>query len=284
MDPDIETKHTSLVEAAVRQVYKVMFPSGDRDFVKRAFAWATDCFNGNYKDYQAIDAQYHDLEHTMQGTLCFARILHGRHRAGTEPVVTQKMFELGLLAILLHDTGYLKRKDDIDGTGAKYTLIHVTRSQDFASTLLAEKGFAPVEIQAVKNMIRCTGVNVNLALIPFQNELEKVVGFALGTADLLGQMAAKDYVSKLPILYSEFAESARFNGTPGGGTFKSAEDLIEKTPVFWDKYVQPKIRNDFQNLYSFLSEPYPYGQNAYLNKIEENLAVLRNSISQGKTG
>ena len=57
-------------------------------------------------------------------------------------------------------------------------------------------------------MIRCTGVNAALSVIPFQSEMEKVAGFALGTADLLGQMAAEDYVDKLPILYAEFAEAA----------------------------------------------------------------------------
>ena len=37
----------------------------------------------------------------------------------------------------------------------------------------------------------------------------RIVGFALGTADLLGQMAAPDYVDKLPVLYDEFVEAAR---------------------------------------------------------------------------
>ena len=39
-----------------------------------------DWFGGTYRDYQAIDAHYHDLEHTMQGVLCMARLLRGRHR------------------------------------------------------------------------------------------------------------------------------------------------------------------------------------------------------------
>src|SRR5690606_10931 len=105
-----------------------------------------------------------------------------------------EMVELGLLAILMHDTGYLKRRDDTGGTGAKYTLIHVERSMEFAAELLRENHFTDSEINAVQNMIRCTGVNVNLAAIPFQSEEERIAGFALGTADLLGQMAAKDYV------------------------------------------------------------------------------------------
>jgi hypothetical protein len=80
-------------------------------------------------------------------------------------------------------------------------------------------------------MIRCTGVNVDLATIPFTGEAEKVTAFALGTSDLLGQMAAPDYVEKLPVLYLEFAEAARFGG--GESTraiaFQNAEDLMRNT-------------------------------------------------------
>ena len=74
---------------------------------------------------------------------------------------------------------------------------------------MSEKGFGPADIRAVQNMIRCTGVNANLSVIPFQSEMEKMAGFALATADLLGQMAADDYVDKLPELYQEFAEASQ---------------------------------------------------------------------------
>ena len=92
--------------------------------------------SGNYLDYQAIDAHYHDLEHTLQGILCMARLLRGRQAQGQEPKLTQRMFELGMLAILLHDTGYLKKRGDNEGTGAKYTLTHVDRSIQFAGELM----------------------------------------------------------------------------------------------------------------------------------------------------
>src|SRR5262249_62118285 len=140
-------------------------------------------------DYQPVDALYHDFEHTLQGTLCMARLLRGRHHAGAQPRLTERMFRLGVLAILLHDTGYLKKREDTEGTGAKYTVTHVERSAEFADQLLADKGFVPTDIKAVQNMIHCTGVDATLSVIPFQSELEKVVGYALGTADLLGQMA-----------------------------------------------------------------------------------------------
>ena len=77
-----------------------------------------------------------------------ARLLRSRHYAGAQPRLTQRIVELGILAILLHDTGYLKKRNDTDGTGAKYTVVHVTRSAEFAAQLLAEKGFPEAEIRA----------------------------------------------------------------------------------------------------------------------------------------
>ncbi len=281
MFPQTDTKDPVAVERDVQAAYLAMFPQGDATFVPKVFAWVQDCFAGRYKDYQISDARYHDLEHTLQGTLCMARVLHGRHLANAKPVITQRLFELGLLAILLHDTGYLKKKDDTGGTGAKYTFTHVTRSVGFAEEFLTEKGFPIKEVLSIQNMIRCTGVNADLTRIPFQSELEKVVGFALGTGDLLGQMAATDYVEKLPILYSEFDESARFyDGKMAGlSSFSNADDLVKKTPEFWTKYVVPKVNNEFWGLYRFLSKPYPNGPNWYLQQVEANIQRLRQQLS-----
>jgi len=249
------------------------------------FQWAVAWFGGKHLDYQPIDAHYHDLEHTLQGILCMARLLSRRQAFGQEPLVTQRMFELGMLAILMHDTGYLKKQGDTDGTGAKYTLTHVDRSIEFAGELMRARNFPAEEILAVQNMIRCTGVNVKLEAIQFQNDLERIVGFSLGTADLLGQMAASDYVDKLPILYLEFAEAATYNAgkMKAGGFFSSADDLVQKTPLFWEKYVKSKIDREFLGLYRFLSDPYPDGPNSYMEQIEANVARVQRELA-GRAG
>lgn len=280
MLPSIDTKQPLAVQGEVQRIYEAMFPKGNRDFVPSVFAWVRSCFEGQYRDYQAIDARYHDLEHTLQGTLCMARLLFGRLKANAQPVVDQRMFELGLIAILLHDTGYLKRRGDNTGTGAKYTLTHVDRSIEFAAMLMADHNYLPPEIKSVQNMIRCTGLNVKLDAIAFQNEAERITGFALGTADLLGQMAADDYTEKLPILFAEFAESARFNQWKhkDGNTFTSVEDLMQKTPGFWEKYVRAKISNEFLGLYRFLNDPYPDGPNWYVDLIDRNIAKLKDKL------
>jgi len=282
MHPRVVTRDPIAVEVEVQAAYLAMFPGGDKVFVPQTFGWAIDCFTGKYADYQAIDAQYHDFEHTLQGTLCLARLLHGRHLAHAQPALTQNMFQLAILAILLHDTGYLKKTGDAHGTGAKYTVIHVRRSAEFAAELLGKKGFPPGEIKAVQNMILCTGINAPLHEIPFQSELEKIAGFALGTADLLGQMAADDYVAKLPVLYAEFAEAARhpLEQPYNIATFSGPDDLMQKTPAFWESYVRPKLERDFGGLYRFLEEPYPSGRNSYVEQVEANLEGLRRELAK----
>lgn len=286
MQPDsLLTRDPMAVAGEVQRIYQRMFPSAGCFFVPQAFGWAIDSFTGFFADYQPVDTQYHDFEHTLQGTLCFARILYGRHGAGAKPALTARYFELGLLAILLHDTGYLKKWDDAQGTGAKYTAIHVGRSVEFAEKLLTEKKFTREGIRAVQNMIRCTGVDAALDKIPFENELEKITGFALGTADLMGQMAAADYVDKLPVLYKEFAEAAAYarDGALLISTFSSAEDLMAKTPMFWKKVVLGKLEHNFGGVYQFLNSPYPDGPNSYLDRIEANMERLQQRMAPKRT-
>jgi hypothetical protein len=281
MFPEVTTKNPAAVEMAVQSAYLTLFPKGDRFFVPRIFGWASDCFHGRFGNYQPIDTRYHDFEHTLQGTLCMARLLVHRQAAGATPVMGPRLVELGLLAILLHDTGYLKTVEDTEGTGAKYTTIHVQRSVEFTGRLLADKMFLPREIVSVQNMIRCTGLDAVLNLIPFQSEMEQVMGHVLGTADLLGQMAADDYVEKLPILYAEFAEASRFAKQKANyvSIFSSEGDLLAKTPIFWENYVKPKLDRELGGLHRFLNNPYPEGPNWYLDRIENNIEKLRRLLA-----
>jgi hypothetical protein len=211
--------------------------------------------------------------------------LYAWHSAKGHSPITERLFQLGIIGILLHDTGYLKKRDDIEGTGAKYTTTHVRRSAEFAGRLLSERGFSLQDIAAVQSMIRCTGVKTVLSEIPFPGEPEKMVGFALATADLLGQMAADDYVDKLPILYLEFAEAARFDGDHPGfvAGFKGVDDLIRRTPAFWSDFVVPKLERDFCGLYHYLNAPYPDGPNEYVRRVEANMDRLRQQLVSAST-
>jgi hypothetical protein len=277
---DVDTRVPADVEKAVCGAYTRSFPDRDCAFVRRAFEWAEQCFSGRYDDYQAIDAGYHDFEHTLQGTLCLARLLAGRCAAKVEPVIPRKRFELCLLAILFHDTGYLKKRADTAGTGAKYTAVHVERSVAFAREFLTAKGYPEQDLEAIGNMIRCTGVAANVKALPFRDAVERTLGYALGTADLLGQMAAPDYVEKLPILFSEFAEAGRTDKEHGArfAQYRSADDVLRGTPSFWSEYAWPRINEDFHQLYIFLNDP--DGPNRYLLGVQKNLARVQERLKE----
>lgn len=274
-DP-VNTRDPAAVEAAVHVIRAELFPEAGSAFVTRAFGWATDCFAGRHPGYLPVDVPYHDYEHTLQGALCLARLLQGRHRAGACPPLTVRAFELGLLAILFHDSGYLKQRGDVEGTGAKYTAVHVRRSAEFAREFLAAHGYGERDLLAVQNMIRCTGMNAELQAIRFQDDLERDVGFALGTADLVGQMSADDYVEKLPLLFQEFVEAAPHADAASAPmyAFASAAELRHRTPAFWEKHVRPKLDLAFRRAHAFLNDPYPDGPNLYLLRIEANIARL----------
>ena len=115
---EVDTKRVSAVREEVIGIFRHLFPHANPECLNTAFESVQAAFSGRYADYQPIDAKYHDFEHTLQGTLCYARLLEGYKLADTQPPLTQRMFELGMLAILLHDTGYLKKKADRQGTGA----------------------------------------------------------------------------------------------------------------------------------------------------------------------
>ena len=107
------------------------------------------------------------------------------------------------------------------------------------------------------------------------------IGAAIGTADLLGQMAADNYVDKLPILYSEFEEATRFSNdkTHFVSSFSSAADLIQRTPSFWSDFVRARLDVEFGGLYRFLNTPYPSGPNQYLEAISQNIQRLQGRTS-----
>jgi hypothetical protein len=54
---------------------------------------------------------------------------------------------------------------------------------------------------------------------------------------------------------------------------------MQKTPVFWEKYVRAKLDRDFIGLYLFLSDPYPSGYNYYLDHIQANIERLRRRLT-----
>ncbi len=280
MFPPVDTKDAIAVEAFVEAKFTEMYPRASLAWLKHIFRDMQQLFEGRHPDYAPIDIRYHDFEHTLQATVCITLLLEGRHFARVEPIVSPRQFELAVASVLLHDAGYLKLRSDTSGTCAKYTYCHVLRSCAFAASYLPSLNSTPVEIEAVLGAINCTGPTKEISRLHFREPVERIIGCALATADYLGQMAASDYPDELEILYAEFRESDDYIHLPESErVFKSAEDLVARTPLFWQKFVRAKLESDFQALYRFLARPYPNGPNPYIEAVEQNIAIIEARVA-----
>ncbi len=276
----IDTKNPQTVAAMVKSAVVQAWPKASTTLIDRLFVDVTDMFRGRYPGYRAIDMFYHDYEHTLQATVCLTHILQGRHQSADQPALGQRDWELGLMAVLLHDCGFLKQSDDLTGTGAKYTLVHERRSCDFARQYLPGLGVTPAEINDVCSAIMCTGPQNRISSVPFGREQARLISFTLVTADYLAQMSAPDYVDELPILFREFQEAYEFEHVPvAKRPYHVVTDLLQKTPAFWGNYVRPMLDFEAGGVHRYLTTA---GQpNPYIQAVEANIEEVRRRLGQG---
>ena len=224
----IDTKNPAAVAEAVKAAFARISAQASFPLLDRLFADVTSMFTGKYPGYLAIDMRYHDYEHTLQATICLTHLLEGRHRSGDQPVLSVRDWELAVMAVLLHDSGYLKYADDREGTGAKYTLVHERRSCDFARLYLPPLGVKPREVEDVCAAINSTGPQNKISQMNFSREEVRILTFILVTADYLGQMSAPDYVDELQFLFDEFNEAFDFEHVPAQKRpYHQLQELLE---------------------------------------------------------
>jgi hypothetical protein len=263
----------------IRTIYREHYQDDDVSKIEEVLNDLSDLFSGNMSGYLKCDTGYHDIMHTLQVVSPFIGIIDGWNKSKNPPKISKVLFDRGIIAVLLHDTGYIKTENDVEGTGAKYTFVHTQRSADFASFYLSRKGYDQDTINSIMNIIMYTGVAVDYNKLPFNSEEEKIVGCALGTADLLGQMSAGDYPEKLPTLYREFEESYHFEGIDklrkkGMTVFKSADDLIKQTPSFYERVVKDRFKK-MGSLYTYLTYHFDDERNHFIEAIEKNIEKIK---------
>jgi hypothetical protein len=273
MFPEVNTKNWSEVERETEGIFRRLFADGDFAPIHQTFADIEQLFMGRYPGYQSCDMRYHDSEHTLQATMAMGRLLEGMDHAPDGMALTPHHFALGIHAVLMHDAGYLKLRGDLEGTGAKYTMTHVNRSAEFASRYLRSRGYPAHDRDAVEHMIQSTGFFVDMSKIPFHSEPERMLACGLGTADLLGQMAAPNYLDELGNLFEEFQECVQHQGTAANvlAMYQSAEDMRARTPQFFRGHVMRMLSQQWGGVYRFLERPPGSGKNPYLEAIAENI-------------
>ena len=273
----VRTTDPAAVSAEVVRLYRALFDPAPAGQLQRAFGDATALYQGRHPDYCACDTGYHDLQHVLDVTLAMARLLDGYQRgrrAGEEPL-TPQVFLVGVLSALFHDFGYLRRRNDRKHRhGAEYTLTHVSRGAAFLRCYARELGMEEKHARAAAILVHYTGYERPAETIRIDDTLLRRVGQMLGTADIIAQMSDRCYLEKCrDRLYPEFVLGGLAGRRRAGmlklPVFASGQDLVQKTPAFYESAVK---RLDLQLARSYeLARSHFGGDNPYLEEIGKNV-------------
>jgi hypothetical protein len=271
------------VRDAVLTLYAARFPGADLTPLEHAFGDFKKLFEGSFPGYLACDTLYHDMRHTLDMTLALARLVDGHDRAcATADRLGPRRAVLGVLIALLHDSGYLKRASESGvENGAVFTKTHVSRGADFLSAYLPEIGFA-AEAALAARLVHFTGYEMEIDEIRVEDPKDRMIGCLVGTADLIGQMSDRMYLEKCrEFLYKEFVwgKIARERLPDGHEVvrYASPEDLIIKTPGFYEYVARTRIQKKLGNVDRF-AEAHFDGPSLYQAEIDRNMDFLRETI------
>jgi hypothetical protein len=261
--------------AEIKNILLLVAPSSDPSPIEKIFEDIIRLFNGEFPGYKASNTQYHNLEHTCSSTLASARLIHGLHVQGQ--VFSQRLVQLCLIGTLFHDTGLIQTEEEVEGTGAQHTIGHEDRSIALMEIHLAENGYSQKDIRDCGHIIKCTEISFPMEEIPFDSEEVWNMGKIVGTADLIAQMADRNYQEKLPLLFMELQES----GVQG---FETPLELFSKTEEFYRKVARKRMRNELEGvsasaLYHF-RERWKIDKNLYEESIKYNIRCMKDTVME----
>jgi hypothetical protein len=279
----VNVEDPARVRDAVLTLYAARYPGIDTAPLMRAFADFQALFEGNYPGYLACDTLYHDMRHTLDMTLAMARLVDGHDRGcAARDRLGPRRAMLGVMIALLHDCGYLRRvSEGAIENGAVFTKTHVSRGSEFIAAYLPKVGFA-AEAPVASRLVHFTGYEMEIDAIPVEDARDRTVGRLVGTADLIGQMSDRMYLEKCrEFLYKEFVwgRIAR-ERLPDGHEivrYASAEDLIIKTPGFYEYVVRTRLEKKLGNADRY-AEAHFDGPSLYQAEIDRNMDFLRSTI------
>ncbi len=258
----------------IQEIISQFLDPSDANFFANIYEDVSLMFEGRTPGYRASNTQYHDFEHTASVVLAAARLIHGCVVDG-QNFLSKEML-LTLIAALFHDVGLIQEEDDLEGSGAKYTVGHEERSVLFLRKYLSEKEFTEKEIETCSNFIRCTILSFSPAQIPFPSKKVRYLGYIVGSADLLAQMADRHYLEKLLLLYKEFEEAS----LPG---FQSEQELLKKTKDFYEIIAKKRLSEELDNvsrhMRSHLKNWLDTDKDLYDESIQRNINYLESVVA-----
>jgi len=275
----IKTTDVGAVNREVDRIFVHLYPGGATARLDRAFADLASLYRGQYPGYLPCDTAYHDIQHVLDVTLAMARLVDGYERGRSETAALgAELFELGVITALFHDSGYIRNLAEADRKGAEFTVIHVSRGARFLMDYLPRIGMESLAPIAA-SLIHFTGYERPVADIPVPTLAHRLLGNLLGSADIIAQMSDRCYLEKCrDRLYPEFvwggiARKKRPDNDSEEVVFASGEDLLHKTPDFYDG-ASRRLQKDLQGGFSYAGSHFG-GQNLYLDSVEKNIRFAR---------
>jgi hypothetical protein len=263
-------KSPSETFAEIKKILLLVDPSFAPLLIENVYNDIIRLFNGYYPGYRASNTKYHNLEHTCAVTLATARLIHGLHVQNK--TFSSRVIQLGLIGALFHDSGLIQKEEENDGTGAQYTIGHEERSITLMKEYLSAKDFTKENLLDCSHIIMCTKLSLSLDEIPFRSEETKKMGKVLGSADLIAQMADRNYLEKLPLLFLEFKEA-------GMAGFETPLELFKNTEEFYHSVARKRLAEEMGNvssasLYHF-KKRWGIERDLYAESIKDNIKHMR---------
>lgn len=271
----INTTDPASVNGEINRIFVALYPKASTRVINRSIKDLVRLHLGEYPGYRASDTGYHNLQHTLDVTLAMARLMDGYERSPDRAeALGPSLFGFGVVTALFHDVGYLRHTSDTrHRNGAEYTLKHVTRGARFLAEYLGKLGLAKLAPVASR-VIHFTGYERPASKIRVPNATFRLLGNMLGTADIIAQMADRCYLEKCrDRLFLEFVEgglAARDKADHRESVrFKSAEDLVVKTPGFY-KSAMARLNDQLGGVYRY-AETHFGGRNYYIETIYNSI-------------
>lgn len=228
-------------------------------------------FLGNDPKFKAANTEYHDLRHTCAVVLATMRILHGLTLDGY--TFSPDSVEQAVVSAYYHDTGLLITSCDTKTHhGAIYTETHEQRSILFMEKFLKGYGKNVDFINSCADIVACTSLRLIPDELSFPSDELELVACAVGSADILAQMADRCYLEQLPLLFKE-------KRVGGVNHYESVGELMLNTGDFYKEDVIKRLDGSFRGVHNVLvshfRERWGIDKDLYRENIANNISYLK---------